>query len=156
MKKTKKKDIKEPKEVQLDLGIKEPFKNRFYKVKDKADKAVRRLEVRKYLKDPLTWAMIIISIILILTQIYLIYSNWDSYPSLIPIFKYQIQNINKLGESIYILIFPTLSLLSLLFSSIITSKYYSRERYLTKFLLVASFLNTFSQTIVLIDLINSI
>ena len=92
----KKTDIKEPKEVQLDLGIKEPFKNRFYKVKDKADRAVRRLEVRKYLKDPLTWAMIIISIILILTHIYLIYSNWNNYPSLIPIFKYQIQNINKL------------------------------------------------------------
>ena len=144
----KKTDIKEPKEVQLDLGIKEPFKNRFYKVKDKADRAVRRLEVRKYLKDPLTWAMIIISIILILTQIYLIYSNWNNYPSLIPIFKYQIQNINKLGESIYILIFPILSLLSLLFSSIIISKYYSREKYLTKFILVASFLNTFSQTIV--------
>ena len=71
-------------------------------------------------------------------------------------FKYQIQNINKLGESIYILIFPILSLLSLLFSSIIISKYYSREKYLTKFLLVASSLNTFSQTIVLIDLINSI
>ena len=153
---TKKIDSPKQEEKQLDLGIKEPFKNRFYKIKGKTDKAVQRLEVRKYLKDPLTWAVIIIGIILIATQGYYIYQNWDKFPTLIPIFKYQLQNIEKLAPKEFILTFPIISFVSLIFTTVVTSKYYSREKYLTKFLLVATLLNILSQSIILFELIQKI
>ena len=156
MKKKSKKDSKPKEEKQLDLGIKEPFKNRFYKLKGKTDKAVQRLEVRKYLKDPLTWGVIIVCFILIATQGYLIYSHWDTFPTLIPIFKYQLQNAQKLASSDYVLIYPGLSLLALIFTISVTGKFYSREKYLVKFLLVSTFLSTFSLTVILIDLIRNI
>jgi hypothetical protein len=156
MKKNKKKDSQPKEEKQLDLGIKEPFKNRFYKLKGKTDKAVQRLEVRRYLQDPLTWGVIIISLFLIATQGYLIYTNWDKFPTLIPIFKYQLLNAQKLADSEYVLIYPALSLMALIFTIIVTGKFYSREKYLVKFLLVSTFLSSFSLTVILIDLIKNI
>jgi hypothetical protein len=151
-----KKKVKKPKEkeTQLDLGIKEPFKNKFFKVKGKADKVARRIEARKALKDPLTWGVIIISIVLIFTQGFLICSNFDKMPSLLPIFQYQIQNTSKLVDKWYLLVYPGISISTLVLSIIFTSKYYSRETNLSKLLNVVALLNTLAMTVILIDLIN--
>jgi hypothetical protein len=46
--------------------------------------------------------------------------------------------------------------MALIFTIIVTGKFYSREKYLVKFLLVSTFLSSFSLTVILIDLIKNI
>lgn len=153
MKKTKDKKPKE-KVTQLDFGIKEPFKNKYFKAKGKTEKIVRKIEVKKSLRDPLTWGVVIIGLVLIATQGYLIHLKIDNLPSLLPVFQYQIQHTSKLVDKWYVLIYPIISGVVLLLSIITTSKFYSREVYLSKLLLVVAFLSSLSSTIILVDLIN--
>ena len=150
----KKKVVKEEEIKQLDLGIKEPFINKFFKVKGNIDLAILRFEVRKFLKDPLVWATLTISLVLIAKQISLIYDNFHNLPLYLPIFRHFITIPRKLVEKDYILIFPVISITVLFLSFLFTSRYYNTEKFLTKFLLFGSILCTISQTIILIDLIN--
>lgn len=150
----KKRKEKEKKEKQLDLGIKEPFKNRFLKIKRSIDFAILKFEVRKFLKDPLVWATLIVSVVLIAQQIYLITTTLTQLPVYVPIFKYFISIPSKLAVKDYIIIFPTISVVGLLLSFLFTSRYYNSERALTKILLFTSLLCTVSQSLILIDLIN--
>ncbi len=149
---------KKPKEVkeevqQLDLGIKEPFKNKIYKLKGHLDMFLLRFEVRKFLKDPIVWASLTISIILILHQAYLVYMNIDSLPRLLPIFRYFLSIPKKLVDKEYIILFPSISILSFILVFFFTSRHYNNEKLLTKFLLFSLILCCISQTIILIDLV---
>ena len=150
----KKKRKQEEKEKQLDLGIKEPFKNRFFKIKRSIDFAILKFEVRKFLKDPLVWATLIITVVLIAQQIYFISTNLAQLPVYVPVFRYFISIPSKLVVKDYIIIFPTISVVGLLLSFLFTSRYYNSEKALTKILLFTSLLCTISQTLILIDLIN--
>jgi len=152
-KKNTKVDPNEKKEQQLDLGIKEPFKNRLFKIKRNIDLAILKFEVRKFLKDPLLWATLVIGIVLIGHQIYLILNNFTDLPVYLPIFKYFISIPRKLVIKDYIVVFPIISFIVLALSLIFTSRYYNSEKVLTKFLLFASMLCTVSQSIILIHLI---
>lgn len=149
----KKKQDKKEEVKQLDLGIKEPFKNRFFKIKRSFDLAVLKFEVRKFLKDPLVWATLVISLILITQQVYLIYRDLPLLPKYLPIFRYFIAASRKLAVKDYIILFPTISIVTLLLSFSFTSRYYNSEKALTKILLFTSLLCTISQTLILIDLI---
>jgi len=149
----KKKQEKKEEVKQLDLGIKEPFKNRFFKIKRSFDLAVLKFEVRKFLKDPLVWATLVITLILVAQQVYLIYTNLPLLPELLPIFRYFIAVSQKLAVKDYVIIFPTISMVTLLLSFSFTSRYYNSEKALTKILLFTSLLCTISQTLILIDLI---
>ncbi len=149
----KKNSPKEEEISQLDLGIKEPFKNKLFKIKRNIDYAILRFEVKKFLKDPLVWAAFVISITLILQQVLLIYRNIETLPVYIPIFRYFISIPKKLIEKEFIFIFPIISVLSFVISFIFTSRYYNSEKALTKFLLFGLMLCTISQTIILIDLV---
>ena len=149
----KKKGKEKDKDQQLDLGIKEPFKNRFFKIKNKISLAILRFEVRKFLKDPLVWACIVISLMLIGHQIYVILIHFDRLPVYLPIFRQFISVPRKLVEKEYIIVFPIISSFAFTLSLLFTSRYYNSERILTKFLLFASLLCIISQSIILIDLI---
>jgi hypothetical protein len=149
----KKKEQKE-KVKQLDLGIKEPLKNRFLKVKRTIDFAILKFEVRKFLKDPLVWATLVVNLVLIGQQVYLISTNLSTLPTYIPVFRYFISIPSKLAPKDYIILFPTISTIGLLLSFLFTSRYYNSERVLIKILLFSSLLCTISQTLILIDLIN--
>lgn len=150
----KKKVNHEKEEIeQLDLGIKEPLKNKFFKIKGRIDLAILRFEVRKFLKDPLVWASLVISIILIVQQIYLISTHYSALPVYIPVYRYFISIPRKLVERDYIIIFPIISAVALIFSFGFTSRYYNSERFLTKFLLFGLILCNLSQTVILIDLV---
>lgn len=140
---------------QLDLGIKDPFKNKFFKLKSSIELSILQFEVRKFLKDPLVWGVLVISLILIAQQALLIYQNIDSLPLYIPIFKYFLSAERKLVTTEYILAFPVISAFVLLSSLYLTSRYYNREKTLTKLLLLSILLVTFSQTVTLIDLIRN-
>jgi hypothetical protein len=153
VKKQKKKKEKQEKVSQLDLGIKEPFINKFFKIKGNVDFALLKFEVKRFLKDPLVWAAFVISVILIGQQIILIYKNIHNMPVYIPVFRYFISIPKKLVSKEYIFIFPSISIFSFILSFIFTSRYYNSEKSLTKFLLFGLLLCTLSQTIILIDLV---
>jgi hypothetical protein len=150
----KKKNQEKEESKQLDLGIKEPFKNKLFKLKRAIDFAILKFEVRKFLKDPLVWGVLVISLVLIAQQVYLISINLETLPTYIPVFRYFISIPQKLAVKDYILLFPTISAVALLLSFIFTSRYYNSERILTKILLFTSLLCTISQSLVLVDLIN--
>ncbi len=150
------KSKKEPQEEskQLDLGIKEPFKNRFFKIKRSVDFAVLRFEVRKFLKDPLVWATLVIGLVLIGQQVSLILENLSNLPVYVPIFRYFLSAEEKLTQKDYIFIFPLISIITLLLSMLFTSRYYNNEKKLTRLLLFSSLLSSISQSLILIDLVN--
>ena len=150
------KSRKEPKEEskQLNLGIKEPFKNRFFRIKRSIDFAVLKFEVRKFLKDPLVWATLTIGLVLIAQQIYLILENLSDLPVYIPVFRYFLSAEQKLAQKDYIFVLPLISTIALLLSMFFTSRYYNNEKKLTKLLLFSSLLSTISQSLILIDLVN--
>lgn len=150
--KSKKEPQEEPK--QLDLGIKEPFKNRFFKIKRSIDFAVLRFEVRKFLKDPLVWATLIIGLVLIAQQVSLILENLSNLPVYVPIFRYFLSAEEKLTQKDYIFIFPLISIITLLLPMLFTSRYYNNEKKLTRLLLFSSLLSSISQSLILIDIIN--
>ncbi len=150
----KKKQEKE-KNTQLDLKIKEPFKNKLFKIKGKTDEYLTQLEVRRFLKDAFFWFAIIISLLMIAYQVYLIVQNIEKIPSLIPVLRYNIQAPGKLVHKNLIIIYPILSFIPLLTSIILTSKTYNREKVLTKLLLLGSLLTSISLSVILIQLINS-
>lgn len=147
---SKKKKI--PKEEQLDLDIKEPLKNKFFKVKGRVDLAILQFEIKKFLKDPLLWAMIIIGMIFIAQQILLIYKDIDTLPKYLPVFKYFLSAQDKLALKEYIYIYPLISIVVFLVSLISTSKNYNRERNFTKLLMASTLLCIISQSIILVDL----
>lgn len=138
---------------QLGLDIKEPFSNKFYKVKGKIDKTTTKLEILKFLKDPLVWAVVVIGAILIAQQVYLIHKNLDSLPTYLPIYKYHMAMQNKLTNKTYIYIYPAISTCAMLLSLILTPRCYNRERSLVKLLMITTLLCIISQSIILIELI---
>jgi ABC-type multidrug transport system permease subunit len=154
MKREKKKKEPQEESKQLDLGIKEPFKNRFFKIKRSVDFAILRFEVRKFLKDPLVWATLVISLVLIAQQMSIILENFSTFPVYVPIFRHFLSAENKLAQKDYIFIFPLISLITLLLSMFFTSRYYNNEKKLTRLLLFSSLLSSISQSLILIDLVN--
>lgn len=156
----KKKEIssprkKEDKNTQLGLKIKEPFKNKFFKIKGKTDSLLTQLEIRKFLKDIFFWFVLVISILMIAYQVYIVLVNLDNLPSLLPILRYNIAASAKLTAKIYLVIYPAISLLSLFAATFLAVKIYNREKFLTKLLLLAALLCCVSMTISLIQLINT-
>ena len=157
MKKKKSSSVrkKEDKNTQLGLKIKEPFKNKFFKIKGKTDSLLTQLEVRKFLKDIFFWFVLVISLLMVAYQIYLVVVNLDNLPSLLPILRYNIAASAKLTSKIYLVIYPGISLISLVTATFLAIKIYNREKFLTKLLLLAALLCCISTTISLIQLINT-
>jgi len=143
----------EPK--QLNLDIKEPFKNKFYKAKRNFDFAVLKLEVIKFLKDPLVWSVIIWGGCLSLFQINSIITNIEKLPTLIPLFKFFNSPQDILSPKEYLYIIPTLSILITVSTLFSVSRNYNKEKSLSKFLLVSSSVSTIFLSIILIQLIKT-
>ncbi len=146
---------KEDKNTQLGLKIKEPFKNRFFKIKGKTDSLLTQLEVRKFLKDLFFWFVLVIALLMIAYQIYIIVVSLNSLPSMLPILRYNIEASAKLTSKIYLILYPSISLISLVTAVFLSIKIYNREKFLTKILLLTSLLCSISMTISLIQLINN-
>ena len=146
---------KEDKNTQLGLKIKEPFKNKFFKIKGKTDSLLTQLEVRKFLKDLFFWFVLVISLLMVAYQVYIVVINLDNLPSLLPILRYNIAASAKLTSKIHLVIYPTISLISLVTATFLAIKIYNREKFLTKLLLLAALLCCISMTVSLIQLINT-
>jgi len=136
----------------LDLGIKDPFKNKIYKIKGKTDAMVLQFEVKKFLKDSFFWFVIVSNTILLIQQGLWLHNNIDKFPSLTPILNYNLSAENRVTERYLLYIFPIISLLSIIIGTIVTMKYYNKEKMLTKFILLCTLLASISGSIVLIQL----
>lgn len=153
MKKAKKSEKpKEEKVKQLDLGIKDPFKNKIYKIKGKTDNIILQFEVRKFFKDPFFWFVIVFSLVMFAQQIYWIQTNISNFPASTPILNYNLSSDMRLLPKIFLYIFPTISIFSIIVSTIVIAKYYNKEKMLSKLVLLCSLLACVSGTIMLIHL----
>lgn len=150
MKKTKK--PKEEKVKQLDLGMKDPLKNKILKIKGKTDKAILHFEVRKFFKDPLFWFVLVFNLIMVAQQIYWIYTHINIFPAITPILNYNLSPELRLASKEFLYIFPIISLFSIIISTIIISRFYNKEKMLSKFVLLCSLLVCISGSITLIHL----
>lgn len=148
----KKKVEKEKKEKQLDFGLKNPPQNIYYKYKDQYELWLSRLETYKFMKDTLMWFVFIMSASLITTQIYTI-QTLNTLPTRIPIFNYFSTLSFRLAHSVWIYIFPVISIVVLLAGLIFANRYYHRERELAKTLLVTILLTSLSLSIILLKLV---
>lgn len=151
----KKKEQKEEKDAQLGLKIKEPLKNKFFKIKGKTDTYLTQLEVRRFLKDAFFWFVVVISITMVGYQIYLIVQSLYILPSLIPILRYNIQSSGQLIHKNFIIIYPILSSVALVTSVVLSSKSYNKDKVLTKLLLLTALLTSMALSVILIQLVNS-
>jgi len=157
MKKKKNSSVQKKKEknTQLGLKIKEPLKNKYFKIKGKTDSLLTQLEVRKFLKDIFFWFVLVISLLMTAYQIYLIVLNINNLPSLLPILRYNIASSAKLTSKTYLVMYPIISLISVGIATFLVTKVYNREKFLTKLLLLTALLCSISMTVSLIQLINT-
>ncbi len=152
MKRTPKPKVKEEKVKQLDLGIKEPFKNKVLKIKGKTDGLLLQLEVKKFLKDAFFWFVLVFNIVMALQQGLIIYQTYEKLPSLIPVLNYYIVTLNSLADKRLLFIFPAITIFNILVGLFVTAKYYNREKILTKFVLLCTLLTSIAQSIIIIHL----
>jgi len=153
VKESKKKvqEVEEPK--QLDLDIKEPLSNKFYKAKRQFDFAVLKLEVIKFLKDPLVWALIVSGVILLFFQTNTIQQNFTEMPQYVPLFKFYLSSKDILASRKYIYAIPIISGCMVLITIFLVSRNYNREKNLTKILLVSTIMCILFLTIILLQII---
>jgi len=153
VKESKKKvqEVEEPK--QLDLDIKEPLSNKFYKAKRQFDFAVLKLEVIKFLKDPLVWALIVSGVIFLLFQTNLIHQNIAEMPQYVPLLKFYLSSKDIIVPIIYIYSIPIMSGIMITVSIFFVSKNYNREKNLTKILLASTIISILFLTIILLQII---
>ncbi len=143
---------KEEQVKQLDLGIKDPFKNKIYKIKGKTDNLLLQFEVRKFFKDPFFWFVIVLSFTMLAQQIYWVTTHFTQFPTLTPILNYNLSAGARLLQKEFLYIFPSISLFSIIVSTLITSNYYNKEKMLSKLVLLCCLLTCVSGSIMLIHL----
>ena len=145
----------EEKTKQLDLGMKEPFKNKLFKLKGKTDKALLQIEVKKFFKDAFFWFVITFTTAMLLQQGYVIYTSYNRIPTLLPILTYNLDTDKTLTDRNYIFIFPAITLFCYIIAMIVTTKFYNREKMLSKFILLCTLLTGVASTILLVYLIQN-
>jgi len=153
MKRVKKQKTPKPKEEkQLDLGMKDPFKNKILKIKGKTDVMLLQFEVKKFFKDSFFWFVIVSDMIMLVQQGFWLHNNIEKFPSLTPILNYNLSSENRITNRDFLYIFPIITLLSLIIGIIVTAKYYNKEKMLIKFILLCTVLASVSASIMLIHL----
>lgn len=130
---------KEKKEKQLDFGLKGTPRNVYYKYKKQYELWLAGLETKKFIKDPLTWLTIVLSVSLIITELYLIETK-DKIPQKVPIFNYFLNPTKKLVPDEYLYLLPLLSILILLITIFLSNRYYHKERDLSKIIIIVALL----------------
>ena len=143
---------KKEKEKQLELTLPDTPKNIYYKYKNQYELWLAGIETKKFVKDPLTWFVIITSLALIATQVYTIQSK-TRIPSKVPVFNYFLNPSKRLVANQYIYFFPVLSFLILLCTIALANSYYHKERELIKVLEIVCLLANISICFVFMKLV---
>jgi hypothetical protein len=151
----KKKDVQKEEIKQLDLGIKEPFKNKFFKIKGKTDSVLLQIEVKKFLKDVFFWFVAILDLTMLLQQGYVLYTHFAKLPNLIPILNYYRESNERLVGKEYLFVFPAITFFVTIVGIVVVGKYYNREKVLSKFILFCTLLTSIATTILLLYLMQN-
>lgn len=151
-KKPKKTAPKKEEIKQLDLGIKEPFKNKICKIKGKTEIMLLQIEVKKFLMDSFFWLVTVITTIMLGQQLLLLSQSYKKLPSFMPVLNYNLEADTRLTSKEFIFIFPVMTLICLIMSIVTTAKYYNREKMLSKFILLGTLLVGISSSILLLYL----
>jgi len=152
MKRAKKQKAPKPEEKQLDLGMKDPFKNKVLRIKSRTDVLLLQIEVRKFLKDAFFWFVIVSNTVMLGQQGLWLHDNTQRFPSITPILNYNLSPENRLANRYFLYIFPIITLIGIIVDIVITAKYYNKEKMLTKFILLCTLLASISGSIMLIHL----
>ena len=143
---------KKKKEKQLELTLPDTPKNIYYKYKNQYELWLAGIETKKFIKDPLTWFVIITSLALTATQVYTIQSK-TQIPSKVPIFNYFPNPSKRLVANQYIYFFPILCFLILLCTIVLSNSYYHKERELIKVLEIVCLLSNISICFIFMKLV---
>lgn len=143
---------KKKKEKQLELTLPDTPKNIYYKYKNQYELWLAGIETKKFVKDPLTWFVIITSLALTATQVYTIQSK-TQIPSKVPIFNYFPNPSKRLVANQYIYFFPILCFLILLCTIVLSNSYYHKERELIKVLEIVCLLSNISICFIFMKLV---
>jgi hypothetical protein len=152
MKRVKKQKAPKQEEKQLDLGMKDPFKNKILKIKGKTDTMLLQFEVKKFLKDAFYWFIIVSNSVLLIQQGLWLHENIGKFPSLTPVLNYNLNAELRVTNKYFLFIFPIITLIGIIIGIIVTVKYYNKEKMLTKFILLCTLLASVSGSIMLIQL----
>ncbi len=141
-------------EKQLNLKLKQSPFNILAKYKERFELFRAHWDIRRYTKSTWVWFTIVLSISMLLTQVYTIRSNFSVLPKEIPLFRIYVDAKSTLASTQYIYILPVLSLLIIVIAIIFSNKYYNKQRSLSNSLLWTMFLGNLILTLSLIRLIN--
>lgn len=128
------------KEQQLDLDLKQPFTNRFVKAKTVISKNFRFLEIRRFIRSPYSWLFIVLSLSFIAVQVYFLVTKIDLLPNKIPIYFNSIELADRLGEKVELYIFPIISGLIVIATTLTGYQLYNSQKELITFSLLNMFL----------------
>lgn len=143
---------KTEKERQLELSLPNTPKNIYYKYKNQYELWLAGIETKKFVKDPLTWFIILTSLSLIAVQVYTIQQE-TNIPTKIPFFNYFLNPSKRLIANQYIYLSPILCLLILLCTIVLSNSYYHKERDLIKILEIVCLLANISICFIFMKLV---
>jgi hypothetical protein len=101
---------KEVQVKQLSLGLKSPFVNVFFNLKNVFTKRIVYFESNKYIKDQTIWCLISFQIVLILLQLILILNSIGKLPTMLPLISFVSNPIYSILSKYFIILNPILSL----------------------------------------------
>ncbi|MCK9415625.1 MAG: hypothetical protein PHG60_01585 [Candidatus Dojkabacteria bacterium] len=139
---------------QLGLKLKESPLNSIAKYKERFELFRAQWDIKRYTKSNWVWLIIILSVALLVTQIYTIQESIHLLPKKIPLFQIYVDANKTLAPTKYVYLIPIISASILILGIIFSNKYYNRERSLSNTLLWGVFLGNLVITISLIRLIN--
>ena len=148
------KEDKKKGDDQLKLNLKQSFFSGIAKYKNRFEIFRAKWDIKRYTKSNWVWFTIIVSISLLITQIYTILEKFSLLPTKLPILQIYIDaNRTLIGRDLIYLI-PGISLLLIVIDVIFSNKYYNKERNLANTLLLSMMLGVMIATIALIRLID--
>lgn len=136
-----KENTKKLKSQQLDLKLKQPIGNTFVKAKSNFSKSLRLLEIRRFIRSPYAWIFIMLSLSLIAVQIYFLITKLDLLPTRIPIYFNSIELADRLGNQIELYIFPVISGVIVIATTLTGYQLYNSQKELISFSLLNMFLS---------------
>jgi len=154
--KIKKRHSKAPKydstKKQLGLGLKQPITNQFAKAKDNIRKSLRILEIKRFIRSPYSWFFISLSISMITVQTFYIVNSLSDLPKVLPIYFNTLDLNLRLGNQIELIIFPIISSLIVVATTLTGYQLYNSHKELITFGLLNMLMSVAVLTFVLLKI----
>ena len=150
--KSKSKSADEPAK-QYDLGFKQPVSNNFFAIRERIAKSFRILEIRRFIRSPYTWLLTFAAIALVIVQVHYLLNYYEILPNVIPIYFNAIDLEARLGNKWELAVFPALSGIIVLATTVTGFQLFNSHRELITFSLVNMFVGVSILTLVLLRIL---